>query len=72
MKKWITYKRRLLELQDTLNRNPIQDAFIALAIEILLALLEDRIERTAVCVGEVKLVVDDEFSAHTEQLSNPR
>ena len=47
MKKWITYKRRLLELQDTLNRNPIQDAFIALAIEILLALLEDRIEKSS-------------------------
>lgn len=70
--KWTTYKRRLLELQDTLNRNPIQDAFIALAIEILLALLEDRIEKTAVCVGEVKLVVDDEFSAHTELTSNSR
>lgn len=56
MKKWTTYKRRLLELQDTLNRNPIQDAFIALTIEILLELLEDKIEKTAVCVGEVKLV----------------
>lgn len=70
--KWTTYRIRLLELQDILNRSPIRDAFIALAIEILLALLEDKIEKTAVCIGEVKLVVDDEFSAHTELPSNPR
>ena len=67
--KWVGYKRKLLELQDTLNRNPIQDAFIATAMEILLALLEDKIKQSAVCVGEVKLIVDDDVSAHTELTS---
>ena len=51
--KWLNYKRQLLELQDTLNRNPIQDAFIALAIEILLALLEEKIKESAECIGLV-------------------
>lgn len=70
MKAWTTYKRRLLELQDMLNRNPIQDAFIALSIEILLALLEDKINETAVCVGEVK-EVDVETQWDADDIKTP-